>query len=264
MTSQPGLVGLDVRDQVATITLDSPANRNALSRRLVAELSAHLQAADARSDVRAIVVTHSGNTFCSGADLAEAAERGMGDATHSLLSLLRLVVALSTPVVAVVKGHVRAGGVGLVGACDVAVCTDASTFAFTEALLGLAPAIISLTTSSRLTDREAAVKYLTGEAFDGTEAARCGLLTAAVSPAEIDAAVSSLLAGLLRASPQGLRETKRLLNAPLLARMDDDGGRLVELSARLFASEEARVAMAAFRDRRPPPWAAERSDSPAD
>jgi enoyl-CoA hydratase/carnithine racemase len=260
MTSQPGLVGLDVSDQVATITLDSPANRNALSRRLVAELSAHLQAADGRSDVRAIVVTHTGNTFCSGADLIEAAEQGMGDATRSLLRLLRLVVALPTPVVAVVKGHVRAGGVGLVGACDLAVCTDASTFAFTEALLGLAPAIISLTTRSRLSEREAAVKYLTGEAFDGTEAARCGLLTASVSPADIDVAVSSLLAEVLRASPQGLTETKRLLNAPLLERMDADGGRLVELSARLFASEEARAAMAAFRERRAPPWAVGRSD----
>jgi enoyl-CoA hydratase len=259
MTSQPGLVGLDVHDQVATITLNSPANRNALSRRLVAELSAHLQTADDQSDVRAIVVTHLGNTFCSGADLVEAAEQGMEDATRSLLGLLRLVVALPTPVVAVVKGHARAGGVGLVGACDLALCTDSSTFAFTEALLGLAPAIISLTTSSRLTEREAARKYLTGATFDGEEAARCGLLTASVSADAVDAACASLLAQLLTASPQGLRETKRLLNAPLLARMDADGSRLVELSARLFASEEARLAMAAFRERRPAPWATGRS-----
>lgn len=259
MTSQPRLVGLDVRDQVAVITLDSPANRNALSRQLVAELSAHLQAADDRSDVRAIVVTHTGNTFCSGADLVEAAAQGMHDATRSLLGLLRLVVALPTPVVAVVQGHARAGGVGLVGACDLALCTDASTFAFTEALLGLTPAVISLTTSTRLTEREAALKYLTGATFDGKEAARCGLLTASVSPDALDAAMWSLLAQLLQSSPQGLRETKRLLNAPLLARMDADGGGLVELSARLFGSEEARLAMAAFRERRPPPWATDRS-----
>jgi enoyl-CoA hydratase/carnithine racemase len=76
--------------------------------------------------------------------------------------------------------------------------------------------------------------------------------------------VSSLLAQLLRASPQGLRETKRLLNTPLLERMDADGGRLVELSARLFGSEEARVAMAAFRQRRPPRWVVDRSDPPSD
>jgi enoyl-CoA hydratase len=259
MTTELGPVDLDVRDEVATITLDSPANRNALSRRLVAELRSHLEAADGRPDVRAIVVTHTGTTFCSGADLVEAAEHGMDDATRSLLGLLRLVVALPTPVVAVVKGHARAGGVGLVGACDLALCTDASTFAFTEALLGLAPAIISLTTSSRLTEREAAMKYLTGTTFDGAEAARCGLLTASVSPDTVDAAVSTLLTKLLRASPQGLRETKRLLNAPLLERMDADGARLVELSARLFASEEARLAMAAFRERRPPPWAVARS-----
>jgi enoyl-CoA hydratase/carnithine racemase len=254
MTGQPepaGLVGLDVSDRVATITLDSPHNRNALSRRLVAELTTHLQTADAAPDVRAIVVTHTGTTFCSGADLAEAAEHGMQDGTRSLLALLRLVVALPTPVVAVVRGHVRAGGVGLVGACDLALATDGSTFAFTEVLLGLAPAIISLTTSTRLTEREAARKYLTGATFDGTEAARVGLVTASVAPGDIDDAASTLLSQLVGGSPQGLTETKRLLNARMLERMDEDGPRLVELSARLFASDEARLAMAAFRERRP-------------
>jgi enoyl-CoA hydratase len=263
MTAQPepaGLVSLDVADAVATITLDSPHNRNALSRRLVSELTTHLQAADATADVRAIVVTHTGNTFCSGADLAEAAERGMEDATRSLLDLLRLIVALPTTVVAAVSGHVRAGGVGLVGACDLALGTDTSTFAFTEALLGLAPAIISLTTSSRLTERDAALKYLTGSTFDGREAARSGLLTASVPPDAFDGALSALLGRLLQASPQGLRETKRLLNAVVLERMDREGARLVELSARLFASAEARRAMTAFRERRTPSGTAAATD----
>jgi enoyl-CoA hydratase len=259
MTPEPGsagLVTLDVRDQVATVTLDSPHNRNALSRRLVAELSAHLRTSGERSDVRVVVVTHTGNTFCAGADLAEAAELGMEQATRSLLDLLRLVVELPPPVLAVVKGHVRAGGMGLVGACDLALGTDTSTFAFTEALLGLAPAVISLTTRGRLTPRDAGRKYLTGSTFDGAEAARCGLLTSAVPQDGLDAATGSLVSELLRASPQGLRETKRLLNASLLKRIDDDGDQLVELSARLFASGEAREGMSAFRERRLPAWVA--------
>ncbi len=251
----PDLVHLELDQHVATVTLDSPANRNALSRRLVAELTECLTAADAADGVRAIVLTHTGGTFCAGADLAEAVELGMEQGTRSLLGLLRTVVSLGTPVVAVVRGHVRAGGVGLVGACDVALATDDSTFAFTEALLGLAPAIISLTTRGRMHDRDAALKYLTGVTFDGAEAARSGLLTAAAAADALDELVAAQLAALRPVSPQGLRETKALLNQPVLAQIDSQGEALVALSARLFASDEAREGMTAFRERRKPRWA---------
>lgn len=252
MSSASELVHLEVDDEVATITLDSPANRNALSAQLVAELMEHLTAAGASSDIRAIVLTHSGSTFCAGADLAEAVEVGMDRGTRALLELLTTVVELATPVVAVVRGSVRAGGVGLVGACDFALVTERSTFAFTEAKLGLAPAIISLTTRSRLGDRDAAHKYLTGVIFDGIEAARSGLVTQAVPDSRVNQAVSSLLHELLSVPPQGLAETKRLLNAPVLRAMAADGESLVQLSARLFASDVAHQAMAAFRQRRMP------------
>jgi enoyl-CoA hydratase/methylglutaconyl-CoA hydratase len=250
------LVRLSVSAPVATITLDSPANRNALSRQLVSELRGHLQSADRADDVRLILLTHTGGTFCAGADLAEAVEVGMEEGTRSLLDLLQLVAGLATPVVAVVRGHVRAGGVGLVGACDLALVSEDSTFAFTEALLGLTPAIISLTTMSRLGERDAARKYLTGETFKGREAARSGLVTRALPDEELDAAVDALVAQLARVSPQGLRETKALLNRDLLARMAADGEDLVRLSARLFASDEAREGMTAFRERRDPRWVA--------
>lgn len=252
--SSSALVRLFVHQQVATITLDSPANRNALSRQLVVELTAQLHAADTDEAVRVIVLTHSGGTFCAGADLAEAVDDGMDKGTRSLLGLLREIVHASTPVVAVVRGHARAGGVGLVGACDVALVSQESTFAFTESRLGLAPAIISLTTQSRLNDRDAAVKYLTGETFGGAEAARCGLVTAAVPESDLDALVDTHLTALRLASPQGLRETKRLLNRGVVERIDDTGEELVALSARLFSSAEAQEGMTAFRERRPPHW----------
>ncbi len=251
----PELVHLEVDQHVATLTLDSPDNRNALSRRLVAQLSEHLARADQAAEIRAIVLTHTGGTFCAGADLAEAVELGMEQGTRSLLGLLRTVVTLGTPVVAVVRGHVRAGGVGLVGACDLALVTDDSTFAFSEVLLGLTPAIISLTTRSRLHDRDAALKYLTGATFDGAEAARSGLVTAAAPADRLDELLAAQLAALRSVSPQGLRETKALLNRPVLAEIDSQGDALVELSARLFASDEAREGMTAFRERRSPRWA---------
>jgi enoyl-CoA hydratase len=254
MSGEAEIVRASRERQVATITLDSPANRNALSRRLVGELTAHLAAEDARADVRVIVLTHTGATFCSGADLQEAVRDGMEQGTRSLLDLLRLIATLDTPVLAVVRGHARAGGVGLVGACDLALASDPSTFGFAEVLLGLTPAIISLTTRSRLTERVAARLYLTGEVFDGRAAAAHGLVTASLPESELDAGLETLLATFRAVSPQGLRETKALLNAPLVARIDADGERLVRLSARLFASEEAREGMTAFRERRPARW----------
>jgi enoyl-CoA hydratase len=217
-------------------------------------LTRHLQSAERSSDIRIVVLTHTGNTFCAGADVAEALEIGMERATRSVLGLLRAVVELEKPVIAVVHGHVRAGGIGLVGACDLALVSEESSFAFSESLLGLTPAIISLTTRPRLGDRDAARKFLTGVTFDGVEAARSGLVTE-VAPSELlDDRLSKLLADFANVSPQGLRETKRLLNADLVRRMDSDGDSLVSLSARLFGTAEAREGMQAFRERRPPAW----------
>ncbi len=252
----PELVRMSLTQHVATITLDSPANRNALSRQLVTELVEQLATADADVEVRVVVLTHTGNTFCAGADLGEAVAEGMEHGTRRLLGLLRTVVASTTTVVALVRGHVRAGGMGLVGACDLALVSDDSTFAFTEARLGLAPAIISLTTRSRLRDRDAARLYLSASTFDGRAAARYGLITESVPAEHLDGALAALLADLAAVSPQGLRETKALLNEPILAAMDAEGERLVAHSGRLFASGEAREGMSAFRERRKPSWRA--------
>jgi enoyl-CoA hydratase len=255
------LVRLVVEGPIATITLDSPHNRNALSARLQAELSAHLAAAGADDDVRVVVLAHTGGTFCAGADMSEAVAVGMEEGARTMLGLLRSIAALPKPVVAAVRGHARAGGLGLVGACDIALVTDDSTFAFTEALLGLTPAVISLTTLSRLAERDAALKYLTGARFDGIEAARAGLATTAVAADGFDAALARIVADLVKASPQGLRETKALVNRGLLERIDRDGDSLATLSARLFGSDEGREGMLAFRERRAPWWAAQVDDS---
>ena len=134
--AQP-LVRYQAERAVATLTLDSPHNRNALSRRLVAELKEGLGRAADDGSVRAVVLTHTGGVFCAGADLSEASS---GDATttpRTLVDLMRALAELPKPVVAKVDGHVRAGGLGLLGACDLAVAGPKATFAFTEVRLGL-------------------------------------------------------------------------------------------------------------------------------
>jgi enoyl-CoA hydratase len=239
---------------VARIALDSPRNRNALSAALVQELTDALTRAGANGAVRAVELTHTGSTFCAGADLAEAGEGGMKAGAVRVLTLLREIVALPKPVVGSIDGHVRAGGLGLVGACDIVLAGPASTFAFSEVRLGLAPAMISLTTLPRMEPRAASRYYLTGETFDAATAARIGLVTEAVD--DIDAGTLAVLEALRACSPQGLRETKLLLTAGILDAFAARAEALAEQSARLFGTAEAAEGMSAFLAKRLPSWAA--------
>ncbi len=249
-TAGPELVHLDVDGGVATITLDSPANRNALSRRLVEQLLGLLDATEADEDVRVVVVAATGTVFCSGADLSEASTTGMEQGAGTIVEIQRRILAHAKPVVARVQGPVRAGGIGIVAAADVAICAESATFALTEVKLGLAPLAISLSVLPRMTSRAAAWACLSGEKFDAAQAAAWGLVTYAVPADELDAAVAQTCAALATGSPQGLRETKKLLARDLLDRIEDRGEDLARLSARLFGSEEAKEAMTAFLDRR--------------
>ena len=255
------LVHLAIDAGIATVTLDSPHNRNALSRRLITELTDHLRTAGADGDVRAVVLTHTGTTFCAGADLAEASTGPMTGTASSLLALLRLIVELPRPVIASIDGNVRAGGIGLLGACDIVVAGPRSTFAITEVRLGLAAAVISVTVLPRLDERSAARYYLTGETFDAAEAAEIGLITMAAD--DVDAAVQKLVADVARGSPQGLAASKALTTAAVLEGFNRDAERLTEDSARLFVSDEAREGMLAFLQKRPPRWAAGPADGTA-
>lgn len=244
------LVHYRVDDHVASLVLDSQHNRNALSRRLVAEVYDGLARAEAADDVRVVLVRAEGRTFCSGADLSEAAGDGMQQAARVLVDLQRRIVTLPKPVVARVHGSVRAGGIGIVAAADIAVAAHDATFAFTEVRLGLTPAAISLTVLPRMTDRAAALAFLTGGVFTGRDAERTGLVTRTAEEAELDKEVDEICAQLAQGSPQGLRETKLLLGRRLVQRIDTHGDDLARLSAQLFASEEAKAAMLAFLDRR--------------
>lgn len=244
------LVRYEAGDQVATVTLDSPHNRNALSAQLVAELTDRLGEAGADQGVRAVVLTHTGGVFCSGADLAAAGAGTLG--TSAVMALLSLIVELPKPVIARIAGHVRAGGMGIVGACDLAVAAEGASFAFTEARIGLAPAMISLTTLDVMDPRQAARYYLTGETFGAQVAAGLGLTTVACAGEDLDGVVDGLVTQIRETSPQGSAETKKLLTAARRQRLDGRGPEMVALSARLFASDEAQKFIHAFLEKRAP------------
>jgi enoyl-CoA hydratase len=241
----------------ARLTLNSPHNRNALSTALVSQLHQGLRDAAADPSVRAVVLGHSGGTFCAGADLsrtsdgepfAMAVERGW-----EMAALMRAIIESPRPVIGAINGHVRAGGFGLVGACDIVVAGPDSTFALTEARIGVAPAIISLTLLPKMSARAAARYYITGEKFDAAEAAAIGLITQATD--DVDSEVAAIVAEVVKGSPQGLAASKALTTAALLEGFDRDAERLAEESARLFVSDEAREGMLAFLQKRPASWA---------
>jgi enoyl-CoA hydratase len=240
------LIGRTRARGIETLSLDSTDNRNALSAALAAELADALTECAEDDDVRAVVLTHTGNTFCAGADLRDPPH------PDALVDLLRQIVDLPRPVVARITGHVRAGGLGLLAACDIAAASTAATFAFTEVRIGVAPAVISLPLLPRTDPRALARYYLTGERFDAAEAARIGLLTAAGD--DVDETLAPILDGLRRSAPQGLAETKRLLTARVLETFEQDAADLTALSARLFSSAQAREGMTAFLERRDAAW----------
>jgi enoyl-CoA hydratase/methylglutaconyl-CoA hydratase len=254
MAGMPELVHLDVSQldggALATVTLDSPHNRNALSRQLVTELFGHLRVAAVDPAVKVVLVRSADRVFCSGADLSEATAEGMEEGARRIVELQRLIATMTKPVVTEVRGAVRAGGIGIVAASDIAVAADDATFALTEVKLGLAAAIISVTVHHRMHPRAAALTTLGGEVFTGVEAEAYGLVTKAVAAADLDTEVAAVCDSLATGATQGLRESKAILNRDLVAAIDARGDELAALSARLFASEEAREAMTAFLERR--------------
>jgi methylglutaconyl-CoA hydratase len=250
------LVGLDVAGGVATVTLDSPHNRNALSTALITELVDALGTAFADDAVRVIVLTHTGPVFCSGADLKETgAALAAGELPISRLGeVLELIWASPKPVVARLAGPARAGGLGLVAAADLAVCTTEATFAFSEVRLGVIPAVISATVLPRLSSRAAAELFLTGSTFDGGRAAAVGLVTSAVPLTALDETVDGFVAALVRGAPGALAGAKRLLQRPRADTFREEVMALTDISVGYFGSAEGIEGVLAFREKRDASW----------
>ncbi|WP_327046581.1 enoyl-CoA hydratase-related protein [Microbispora sp. NBC_01189] len=242
---------------VATITLDSPHNRNALSSRLLARLDEALSWALDEPAVRVIVLTGAGPVFCAGADLKE--QRGGGapvtaPVTVSFPAVMLRIWESPKPVVCRLNGTARAGGLGLVAACDFAIAPQSASFAFTEVRLGVVPAMIAATCLRRLEPRAAAEYLLTGEVFSAARAVEIGLLTRAVPEEDLDAMVAHYTGMLLRGGPEALAITKRLVREVPLMPVEAGLREMAALSAERFASEEGQEGIRAFAEKRPAAW----------
>ena len=242
------LVHCTVVGGVATITLDSPANRNALSRQLVGELNSALDRCE-RTDVRAVVLTHTPPVFCAGADLKERAA-GTADAQaagNPMADAIQRLGTMAAVTIAAVDGPVRAGGIGLMAACDLVVVHRTVSFALTEVRIGVAPAIISVPILARCGWSKLAAAFLTGEPFDADTARDMGLITHVSD--DVAATVATLVDGVLAGAPGAVSVAKRLLRQP-----STDMAAMTTLSESLFRSAEGMEGMCAFAEKRPPSW----------
>ena len=238
---------------VATITLDSPHNRNALSRTLLAGLHEALDAAEA-AHARVIVLDHNGPAFCAGADLKERSS-GPPD-SGPMVDALRRLMDTPRPTIAAVHGAVRAGGIGLMTSCDLVVMDQSVDIALTEVRIGVAAAIISVPILNRVSPGQIAAAMLTGESFSADEARRIGLITHVTN--DVASTVDALCEGVLAGAPGAVAATKAMLTrVPQLDR-DTAFDEMRALSERMFSGDDAQEGMASFLERRRPAWDARR------
>lgn len=238
---------------VATLTLDQPANRNAMTPALLEGLAAGLERALGEADARVVVLAHTGPVFSAGADLKGSGSTVSGPG-NDLAGVLEMILESPKPLLARIAGHCMGGGVGLAAACDLSVASVDARFAFSEVRVGVIPAVISVVCLPKLGRSRALELFLTGEPIGAARAAEVGLITQAVPAADLDQALDRVIAQVLRGGPTALAAAKRLvLDVPTMER-HAAFEHASALSRELFASEEAVEGMAAFRERRQARW----------
>ncbi len=254
MSEDRGEVRYEVERGVATITLDRQFNRNALAAELVSGIGDGLRRAFDDDDVRVVVLTNAGSTFCAGADLKGTSQE---EHRYELTELFALVQDGPKPVVGRIAGHCTGGGVGLAAVCDISIAADDVFLGFTEVRIGVSPAMISVVCLPKMRHGDAMELFLSGEKVSSSRAAEVGLLNRAVPREELDAAVDELVGKLVRGGPKALAITKQLVFT--VPDMDRDAAyeRMRVLSAEVFGSEEAAEGMASFREKRPAAWVPE-------
>ena len=237
-------------DDVLRIVLARPETRNAFDAAAIAEL------AEAFVDVgkaRAVVLVGEGQSFCAGADIewmrrsvALTHDENVADA-NALRRMLDAIDTCPAPVIAVVQGHAIGGGAGLVATADIALAHERAIFGFSEVKLGITPAVISPYVLRKIGESAARRYFVTGERFDAATALRIGLVHEVVT--DLDAALEAVLGELRSAGPRASRHAKRLvLDRP-------DGPETARRIAERRASDEGQAGLAAFIERRRPPWA---------
>lgn len=251
---------VDADRGVATITMDSAHNRNALGIELATELRDHVRECMEAPSIRVVVIAATGTVFSAGWDLAAEPSDGLvADAV--MVELMEMIRTGPKPVVAKVNGHVVGGAIGLVACCDLSFASKVARFGFGEVRLGLAPTTAAVHCVPKIRLADALELFLVGERFSADRAVEVGLINRAVEPERLDHAVDEVAVALTSGGPIALAACKRLARG-----IDGVGPAAYALAAEyndaLVGSPEAMEGIAAFAERRSPSWARRASDRP--
>lgn len=254
-------IRIDIQNQVATVTLSRPEVRNAFNDEVIAELTEAFVRLGDDPQVRVVVLEAEGPAFCAGADLnwmrrmADYSREENEEDAGKLAFMLRAIYECPKPTIARVQGDVYAGGMGLVACCDMAVSVDTANYCLSEVKLGLIPATIGPYVIRAMGPRASHRYFLSAERFDAAEALRIGFVHEAVPAEQLDAVVAQWVKALLAASPNAIKECKKLVQYVA----DRDITRLlidhtVKAIADIRASDEGKEGVQSFLQKRKPAW----------
>lgn len=249
----------DVRDGIALLTLNRPHRRNALTNALMQRLGEMITDVAARPGVRAILLTGSGEkAFCAGADLTPGDTPFKPDVDRlqtPFADLLRAGRNSPVPIIGRINGDCMAGGMGLLGVCDIAIAADSARFALSEVKIGLFPMQVVAVLRPLLTQRVLADLSYTGRFVAAREAVELGLVNRSVPREELDTAVEAVMSDIRRASPAALRRGRYALRAMSSMSFDEMIALAETQIVPMIQSEDAREGLAAFNEKRKPNWA---------
>ena len=246
--------------QIATLTINRPDVHNALSLEMIRELRQVVVDLNKHTDVRAVILTGSGKSFCAGADLrwmqkiaTQKREARIAEATE-LSEMLGELDQLKMPLIGRINGLSFGGAVGLIACCDIAVAVDDALFSLTEVLLGLLPATISPYVLRRIGASNARRLMLNAHRFAAEEAVSLGLIAKSVSTDKLDEAVEEEISELLRCAPDAVFAAKRLIAEVRGNEPDDVRNATIEKLANAWESESIKEGIDAFFSKRKPAW----------
>jgi len=245
---------------VTTVTLNRPEFHNALNDQLIIELSSTFREIGDNKDIRVVVLTGSGKSFCAGADLSSLGKKTNENPTKTkeealaIFNLMMIVDSCPVPVVGRVNGSAIGGGMGLVSCCDIVVAVDTAKFGFSEVRLGLVPAVISPFVLRKIGPSKSRELFLTAERFEADAALNMGLVHKVVTEQELDTSVASYVQQLLKGAPGAQADAKRLIREVEASNMSDLRDFTTEMFAHRLLSDEGQEGIAAFLERRRPRW----------
>ena len=250
---------LEQEGEIATITLNRPERRNAISADMTEELPAALEAVET-SAARVVILTGAGKAFCAGMDLddlrcvaSQPPAQHLDDARR-MARMFRRVYAFPKPIIAAVNGAAIAGGTGLATLADFTLAVPEAKFGYTEVRIGFLPGVVSVFLRRQVGEKRARDLLLTGRIFDAAEAHAMGLVTQIVAPEKLLATARELAASLVALSPTSLMRTKRLLLRAEESEIERDLEAAIRESADIRSTADFREGLAAFLEKRKPVW----------